>query len=54
MTDMQLIDVNIKRYKWASIGHTLRKDESLVTRQATQWYPLDGIGKRKGRPCETW
>ena len=35
------------------IGHTLRKDKSSVARQATQWNPLDGIGRKKGRPCET-
>ena len=54
MADMQQIDVIIERHKWGWIGHTLRKDESLVTRQAIQWNPLDGNGRRKGRPCETW
>ena len=45
----------IKRHtsKWGWIGHTLRKDVSSVARQAMQWNPLDGIGRRKGRPCET-
>ena len=33
--------------------HTLRKDESSVVRQAMPWNPLDGIGRRKGKPCET-
>ena len=27
---------------------------STVARQAMQWNPLDGIGRKKGRPCETW
>ena len=36
------------------IGHTLRKDKSSVTLQAMQWNPLDGIGRKTGRPCETW
>ena len=53
MADMQQIDVIIKRHIWGWIGHTLRKDESSVARQAMQWNPLDGIIK-KGRPCETW
>ena len=48
MADMQQIDVIIKRHKWGWIGHTLRKDESM------QWNPLDGIGRKKGRHCETW
>ena len=54
MTDMQQIDVIIKRHKWGCIGHTLRKDESSVDRQAMQWNPLDGIERNKGRSCETW
>ena len=28
--------------------------ESLLARQAMQWNRLDGIGRKKGRPCETW
>ena len=32
----------------------LRKDESSVALQAMQWNPLDGIGRKKGRPCDTW
>ena len=48
--DMQQIDVIIKRHKWSWIG----KVEYSVARQAMQWNPLDGIGRRKGRPCETW
>ena len=54
MADMQQFDVIIKRYKWGWIGHTLRKDEYSVVRQATQWNPLDGIGGKMGRPCKTW
>ena len=54
MADMQQIDGIIKRHKWAWIGHTLRNDESSVARQAMQWNPLDSIGRKKGRPCETW
>ena len=36
MADTQQIDVIIKRHKWGWIGHTLRKDESSVARQAMQ------------------
>ena len=54
MADRQQIDVIIKRHKWGWIGHTLRKDESSVARQVLQWNPLDGLGRKNGRPCETW
>ena len=49
MADMQQFDVIIKRHKWGWIGHTLRKDESSVARQAMQWNLLDRIGRKKGR-----
>ena len=48
---MQQIDVIIIRHKWGWIGHTLRKDESSVARQAMQWDPLNGIGRSKGEPA---
>ena len=54
MADMQQIDVIIKRHKRGWIGHKLRKDESSVARKTMQWSPLDGIGRKKRRPCETW
>ena len=47
MADMQHIDVIIKRHKCGWIGHILRKDESSVARQAMQWNPLDGIGRKR-------
>ena len=56
MANMELIDVSIKRHTWLMwpwIGQTLQKDESSVARQAMQWNPLDGIGWRNGRSCET-
>ena len=30
------------------------QDKSSVARQVMQWNPLDGIGRKKGRPCGTW
>ena len=48
IADMQQIDVIIKRHKWGRIGHIL-KVESSVARQAMEWNPLDGIGRKKGR-----
>ena len=46
------IDVIMKRHRWGWIGHTLRKDESSVGRQAMQWNSLDDIGRNEGRPYE--
>ena len=48
MADMQKIDVIIKRHKGVKV-------ESSVARQAMQWNPLDGIGRKKLRPGdELW
>ena len=49
--DMQQIDVLIQGIN--GIGRTLQ-NESSVARQAMQWNPLDGIGRKKGRPCGIW
>ena len=51
-TNQRQIDRDIKGRKWKWIGHTLRRPESSVTRQALDWNPQ---GKRKvGRPRQTW
>ena len=51
-TRQQPIALEIRRRKWRWIGHTLRKDQSNITRQALEWNPQ---GKRKrGRPKQTW
>ena len=43
---------SIKGRKWKWIGHTLRRPEENVARQALDWNPQ---GKRKvGRPRQTW
>jgi hypothetical protein len=42
----------IKRRKWKMIGHTLRKDQSEIERQALDWNPQ---GKqRRCRPRTIW
>ena len=42
----------IKKRKFGWIGHTLRRPENNISRQALEWNPQ---GKRKqGRPRETW
>ena len=50
--DQVLLDTQIKERKWRWIGHTLRKPENNIARQAMTWNPQ---GKRKqGRPKNTW
>jgi hypothetical protein len=42
----------IKKRKWAWIGHTLRKPPNSITRQTFKWNPQ---GKRsRGRPRNPW
>ena len=50
--DEEPIGKQILRKKWSWIGHTLRKDDSNLTKQALTWNPQ---GKRKrGRPRNSW
>ena len=51
-TGQEQIITEIKKRKWAWIGHTLRKPAKNTTRQALSWNPQ---GKRKvGRLRQTW
>jgi hypothetical protein len=46
------INTQIKKRKWAWIGHTLRKPPNSITGQTLKWNPQ---GKRsRGRPRNTW
>ena len=46
------INIQIKKRKWAWIGHTLRKPPNSITKQALKWNPQ---GKRnRGWPRNTW
>ena len=51
-TNQQPIEIEIGRRKWSWLGHTLRKQESNITRQALRWNPAGR--RRPGRPKETW
>jgi hypothetical protein len=52
MTGQQVIAVEIGRRKWGWIGHTLRKHETDIARQALFW---NVRGKRSiGRRKITW
>jgi hypothetical protein len=46
------INIIIKRRKWKWIGHTLRKPQDDITRQALEWNPA--WKRRWGRPRQTW
>lgn len=51
-SNVEKLDIQIKRRKWNWIGHTLRKPAEDVARAALDWNPQ---GKRKvGRPKSTW
>jgi hypothetical protein len=46
------ISIQIKRWKWTWIGHTLRKGNEAIEREALDWNPQ---GKtRRGRYKQTW
>jgi len=45
------MSMQIKRRKWNWTGHTMRKGNDAIKREALDWYPQ---GKRRGRPRHTW
>jgi hypothetical protein len=45
------ISIQIKRRKWR-IGHTLRKGNEAIEREALDWNPQGK--RRRGRPKQTW
>ena len=46
------IKEDITQRKWRWIGHTLRKPDGCITRQALTWNPQGS--RRRGRPRNTW
>ncbi|XP_056017339.1 uncharacterized protein LOC130053791 [Ostrea edulis] len=51
-TKQEPIEITIRTRRWKWIGHTLRKPNTSITKQALEWNPQ---GKRKrGRPKNTW
>ena len=43
---------NITSRKWTLIGHTLRRPNYCIVRQALRWNQQGG--RRRGRPCNSW
>ena len=57
MDDEQLsstLEILTRRQKWASIGHTLCKDEDSKARMTMEWNPFDGLGRAPGGQCQIW
>jgi len=51
-TEETEISIQIKRQKWNWIGHTLKKENEAIEREALVWNPQ---GKRnRGRLKQTW
>jgi hypothetical protein len=51
-TKQQPIETVIRTRNWKWIGHTLRKKDKIVTKQALDWNPQGQ--RRRGRPKHTW
>ena len=46
------ISTQIKRQKWNWIGHTLRKGDEAIAKEALDWNPQGK--RRRERPKQTW
>jgi hypothetical protein len=51
-TNHEPVNIIIKRRKCKWIGHTLRKPQYDIIRQALEWNPA--WKRRRGRPRQTW
>jgi hypothetical protein len=45
-------DVQMKKRKWNWVGHTLRRGQQHIPKQALEWNPQGS--RRRGRPRQTW
>ncbi len=51
-TEQERINIQIRRRKWGWIGHTLRKTNCNVIKQALRWNPQRK--RSRGRPRNSW
>jgi hypothetical protein len=51
-TEETEMSMQIKRRKWNSVGHTMRKGNEAIERETLDWN-LQGK-RRTGRPSHTW
>jgi hypothetical protein len=52
ITNQRPIYEELKRRKWKWIGHTLRKLDGAIEKEALEWNPQGS--RRRGRPRGTW
>ena len=52
LTKQEPIETQIRRRKWKWIGHTLRRKNESITKQALTWNPQSK--RKRGRPRATW
>ena len=46
------MSIQVKRWKWNWIGHTLRNGNEAIEREVLDWNPQGK--RRRGRPKQTW
>ena len=51
-TSQVKIEIEILKRRWGWLGHTLRKPNTNITRQALTWNPQ--CKRNRGRPKNTW
>jgi len=52
ITGQEDINVEIRKWKFRWIGHTLRKDDGEITKAALLWNPQGN--RKRGRPRNSW
>jgi hypothetical protein len=52
ITKQKLIELEIKQGNWKWLGHTLRRPQTDINREALEWNPQGS--RRRGRPTNTW
>ena len=53
LTNQEPITQEIRKRKWRWIGHSLRRPNTNIARQALRWNP-QGCGRRVCTPANTW
>ena len=53
-TEIEPVEIRIKKQKWAWIGHTQRKGEDNIARMAMEWNPFERLGRAPSGQYQTW
>ena len=51
-TNQELVEVTVRRRTWRWIGHTFRKADTDISKQAIAWNPAGN--RKRGRPKDNW